>query len=69
MDSVVVKFIRLLRPNWAGPWWGKLPEWTANFGGSALAIVYLFMDALHNFESIYVRLLYQVLGPLMLSLV
>ena len=35
MDSVVVKFMRLLRPNWAGPWWGKLPEWTANLGGSA----------------------------------
>ena len=68
MDCLVVKFMRLLCPNWAGPWWGKIPEWTASLGGrdrDGLAL----MDALQDLESVYVRPLYQCLGLLILSLV
>ena len=68
MDCLVVNFMRLLRPNWVGPWWGKLPEWAASLGGRARDSLSL-MDALQNLESIYVRLLYACLGLLMLSLV
>ena len=60
--------MRLLRPNWAGPWWGKLPEWGASLGGRTPNSLSL-MGALQDLESIYVRLLYQVFGQLMLSLV
>ena len=66
MDRLVVKFMRLLRPNWVGPWWGKLPEWTASLGGRARDTLSL-MDALHDLQIIYVRLLYLCLDLLMLS--
>ena len=49
MDSLVVKFMRLLRPNWVGPWWGKLPEWTASLGGRARDSLSL-MNALQNLQ-------------------
>ena len=66
MDCLVVNFMRLLRPNRVGPWWGKLPEWGASLGGRARDRLSL-VGALQNLESYYMRLLYYFL--LMLSLI
>ena len=49
MDCLGVKFMRLLRPNWVAPWWGKLPEWTASLGGKARDSLSL-MDALQTLQ-------------------